>query len=359
MSNFNWFLFLPTLFLLSFSLLILSSSNPSLVLPQLTFSILGLLFFFLLSFLDINLIKNFSLPIYLSTIIFLAVVFLIGIETRGATRWIDLGIFRFQPSEFVKPLLILVLASFISSHDMQKFKNVLLSFLLVLIPVFFVFRQPDLGNTLVILAIWLGMFIASGLRPLYLIGGLATFLASFPLIWSFLRDYQKQRILTFLNPMIDPLGTGYTTIQASIAVGSGQIFGRGLGQGTQSQLQFLPEHSTDFIFAALAEELGFLGAFLLLASFFFLIWQILKTAENSQNLFGSLVCMGVLGMLLFQVLVNVGMNIGLIPITGITLPLVSYGGSSLVATLISLGLVASVFKTGKLKERREELKIIK
>ncbi|HKZ34994.1 MAG TPA: FtsW/RodA/SpoVE family cell cycle protein, partial [Patescibacteria group bacterium] len=164
-----------------------------------------------------------------------------------------------------------------------------------------------------------------------------------PGIWFLLREYQKQRIFSFLNPYADPLGTGYNVIQSTIAVGSGQLFGRGLGRGTQSRLQFLPEYHTDFIFATLAEELGFFGSILLLFLFFFLIFHVFETARSAPNTFGVFIAIGVGAMILFQVCVNVGMNIGIIPITGITLPLVSYGGSSLLATLISLGLVASVF----------------
>jgi len=224
------------------------------------------------------------------------------------------------------------------------------------LPIFLIFRQPDLGTTLVILAVWLGMILAQGLELKFLLSLLILSAVGLPFSWLFLKDYQKLRILTFLNPESDPLGAGYNLIQAMIAVGAGGIFGRGLGRGTQSQLAFLPEARTDFIFASLAEELGLFGSLILLLLFLFLSLRILKAAREAPDDFGYYLCAGVFSLLTFQVFVNVGVNIGILPITGITLPLVSQGGSSVLAVMTCLGLVESVARARKKKEEILEIK---
>jgi rod shape determining protein RodA len=228
------------------------------------------------------------------------------------------------------------------------------SIFLLFFPALFVFLQPDLGSCLVIVFIWLGMVFAKGVKARWLVSGLA-FLALFlPLSWHFLKDYQRQRIYNFLQPQNDPLGSGFNVIQSIITVGSGKIFGRGLGRGTQSQLRFLPERHTDFIFASLAEEIGFLGVIVLLSLFFFLLWRILIVAKNAADSFAYFICLGVFNLIFIQVFINIGMNLGILPITGITLPLISYGGSSLISTMICLGLVSSL---SRLEEKKEIVEI--
>lgn len=336
--------------ILSLAITILYSSDPEIGKQQLLNAFLGIVAFIAVSFLDYRILKPFNRPIYIFSLLLLAIVFILGLEVRGSVRWIEFPGFRLQPSEIIKPLLILVLANFLSTNSVASFKNLLISFLIIAVPIAFVFKQPDLGNTLVFLAIWLSMVILSGLKFRYLLFGALGTLLGIPIFWSMLKEYQKQRIVTFLDPFSDPLGSGYNVIQSTIAVGSGEFFGRGLGRGTQSHLQFLPERNTDFIFATLAEELGFFGSSILLLGFAVLIYRCLIAIKSAGDTFGSLIVTGVVGMLVFQLLVNVGMNTGLVPITGITLPLVSYGGSSLLSTMISLGLVESVIRHRKNEE---------
>ncbi len=343
-SNFDPPLFLLTLLLASLGVIMIYSVGSNVAEQQIIFVIVGFVVFFLFSLFDYRLLFRLAPLLYVIVFILLLGVFIWGLESHGSVRWINIFGFSFQPSEFAKPVLILFFAYFFTTRNMQKLTNVALSFFLVLIPAFFIFRQPDLGNAIVIILIWTGMLIGSGVK--WKVLGLTAILAIFPLplLWRFLHEYQRLRITTFINPYSDPRGAGYNAIQAIIAVGSGQLFGRGLGRGTQSHLQFLPEHYTDFIFASLAEELGLVGATLLLILFILLVWRILKIASSCNSCFGTLIALGILMIFLSQIFINVGMNVGLVPITGITLPLISYGGSSLISTMICLGLVQSVRK---------------
>ncbi|MBI2040297.1 rod shape-determining protein RodA [Candidatus Microgenomates bacterium] len=336
---------LPTticsLLLLSTGILVISTSSQDLALQQLIFALIGTAAFLFVSYFDYRSIKNLIIPLYISILLLLVLLSFLGVETRGSIRWIPLGFFNIQPSEFTKPILILVLA-FFWSKNFPNWKNILISFLWALPLILLIFRQPDLGSALTLGAVWFGMLVASQVSFKKIVVLAAVAMLIIPMGWLSLHDYQRQRITSFLAPHSDPLGRGYNLIQSTIAVGSGQFLGRGLGRGTQSRLQFLPEFRTDFIFASIAEEMGFIGSVIILSIYLFLITYFLKLSEKTFDLFGHLIVFGVMSMLLFQTTVNIGMNIGLIPITGITLPLISYGGSSLVATLISLGLVASV-----------------
>lgn len=339
----NWPITISSILLLSVGILVIYSSSKELAIQQVIFAFLGLLIYLLVSQFDYRTTSNFIPPFYIGVILLLVLVLVLGVEVRGALRWIPLGLINIQPSEFAKPALTLYLAQF-WVKNYPSWKNILKSLILTAPLVILVFKQPDLGSTLTIMAIWLGMLFASGttFRKMALLFLLIVFVA--PLSFLSLHDYQKQRITGFLVPESDPLGRGYNLIQSQIAVGSGQIFGWGLGRGTQSRLQFLPEFRTDFIFASIAEELGFVGTVAILSIYFFLLVYALKIAQSAFDKFGFLITFGVVSMILFQTFVNIGMNIGVVPITGITLPLISYGGSSLLATLLSLGLVASVAK---------------
>lgn len=277
---------------------------------------------------------------YIFIFILLMAVLVLGFETRGSLRWIPLGVFNVQPSEFAKPILILFLARFWSGR-LPSWQNIFKSLLYSAPFILLIFKQPDLGSALTIVSIWLGMLFAAQVSVKKLLILALVFTLIIPIGWSFLHDYQKERITSFLTPGSDPLGKGYNLIQSTIAVGSGEFLGRGLGRGTQSRLQFLPEFRTDFIFASIAEEMGFVGSVLILSLYLFLLAYFLRVAQRVNNSFNLLVTVGVLSMFLFQVVVNIGMNVGLLPITGITLPLISYGGSSLIATFLSLGMVAS------------------
>lgn len=343
---FNLPIGLISLLLVSIGILVIYSSSKELAIQQSIFTIVGFLSFFLVSQLDFQALKNFIKPLYLIVFILLVLVLILGFETRGSMRWIPLGIFNVQPSEFAKPVLILTLAKFWSDRS-PSWLNIGKS-LLWTAPLFLlIFKQPDLGSALTLVAIWLGMLFTAqiSIKKIFVLGLILAVVI--PASWLFLHDYQKERIAGFLSPNSDPLGRGYNVIQSTIAVGSGELFGRGLGRGTQSRLQFLPEFRTDFIFASIAEELGFVGSVLILVLYLFLLVYSLIVAQKSNTIFNGLLVTGVVSMILFQVFVNIGMNIGLLPITGITLPLISYGGSSMIATFILLGMVASAAKNLK------------
>lgn len=332
-------LVIPSLFLSFLSLLILKSVAPDVFNDQIVFLIISCLFFILFSRLDYQIISALYLPAYGLSLIFLLLPSVFGLVTRGATRWIPLGNYTLQPSELVKPVLLIAFAAM----SVSKLKNSFFYlFLLAAVPVGIIFLQPDLGTSLIILAGWLPiLFSRSNVKTLVLLSFVA--IASiFPTYKFLLHDYQRDRLITFVNPYRDPLDKGYHVIQSTIAVGSGGIWGRGLGHGTQSQLRFLPEHHTDFIFAALSEELGFVGTSLVIFLYLVLIWRIYKISQTVQNPAAAVFCLGAASMLTFQIFINIGMNMGIAPVTGITLPLLSYGGSSMISVGILLGLINSL-----------------
>ena len=323
------------------SLLVIFSINRPLFYNQLIFWAVGLAVFYLASSFHLHLWENLAVPLYILSLVLLFVIFLVAEPVRGSVRWIDLGVFRIQPSEITKIAVILMLANFFSSRSAATVKNIFLSFLIVLSPVLLIFIQPDIGNALPILAIWASVAFVAGfkLKHFLAISVLAIFAGL--LFFQFLEPYQKSRIETYINPTQDRLGTGYQIIQSKIAIGSGQLFGKGLGQATQSQLKFLPESESDFIFASIAESLGFLGSSLLIVLYSIFIIRILGFAKT-KNRFAQLVISGAVAFLGIQMLININMNMGYVPVTGITLPLVSYGGSSLLSTLLVLGIVFSI-----------------
>lgn len=349
-SGFRWIgggVLVPALVLVLFGLVVLFSIAPSLLGQQALFGLFGLTLFFFVWQTDYRVLKILGGYFYLAALVFLVSLFLFAPAVRGTVRWFELGGFQLQPSELVKPLLIVFLASRLSSLKELSLKKLGFLGLLISVAVFLVIKQPDLGTAFIFLSFWLGMVLARGFPLKIFVVFFFLAVLFLPQFWNFLKEYQQLRILTFFNPQLDPLGAGYNVIQAQIAVGSGRLWGKGLGFGTQSHLKFLPEQHSDFVFASLAEEAGFLGSAVLLAVFFVLIAQIILVAKRAEDSFGCLLAVGVASQLLAQVFVNLGMNLGLLPITGITLPLVSYGGSSLVSTFLSLGLVASVAKRKK------------
>jgi len=286
----------------------------------------------------------------------LVAVDVLGFTALGAQRWISIGFFQFQPSEFAKLALIIVLAAYYSRvYDVShQLRYLVISLLLVGLPMALVVAQPDLGTGLVFFAIWLPMTLATQVKKRYLVFGAALGAAALPLIYSLLAPYQKNRLVVLLNPQADKLGTGYNVTQSVIAVGSGGWFGRGLSSGSQSQLNFLPSQHTDFIFAVLAEKLGFVGAALAITLYLILIVRIYILSTQSIDRFGAYICIGVASMLLFHVLVNVGMNMGIMPVTGIPLPLISAGGTSMLMTMLALGLVLSVARNRESKRRLKD-----
>jgi rod shape determining protein RodA len=345
--GFDWSLFLPIIILLVFGLLLIHNLTPALFWPQLINVLIGLAFFFLFQKIDYRIFERLDRFIFASANLFLVSTFIFGTLTRGVMRWISFGPFTLQPSELVKPFLIVFFSVFLARRELNSRSFFIVSFLF-LIPLALIFFQPDLGSSFLFLAAWLAILVAAGVPLKTFLLGFLVFALLIPLTGKFLfKSYQYSRLISFLNPEKDPLGAGYNLIQATVAVGSGQLLGRGWGQGTQSHLRFLPEHQTDFIFASLAEELGFVGCLVVLLVFAALLWRILRVVKEIEDPLAILICIGSFGLLFTQILVNVGMNIGLLPITGITLPLISYGGSSLVSTMICLGLVASISSLNK------------
>jgi rod shape determining protein RodA len=295
-----------------------------------------------LLFLLIDALTN---PIYLLGLALLLVVALAGKSSLGSQRWLDLRVFDLQPSEIAKICVIIALARYLADHEdtLDHARHIPVTLIMVGIPAALIARQPDLGTALTLGAIWVAMVVMAGVPWRYLVGLVAAAVAAAPLLWTrVLTEYQRERLVTFLNPQADPLGAGYNIIQSRISVGAGGMFGRGLNSGTQSQLNFLRVQHTDYIFAVLGEELGFVGGLILVGLYAILIMQIISIAGHSRDTFGRLIAVGIGGMLLFQVFVNIGMNIGLSPVTGIPLPFISYGRSSLITLLICVGLLESI-----------------
>jgi rod shape determining protein RodA len=335
----DYYLAIPALLLSFLGLLVLRSVSSQLVLSQLGFVVIAALFFVFLSALDYKIIFSLHLPIYILSVVFLCVPFIFNITTRGTHRWLQIGQSTLQPSELIKPLLLITFSVIAVSAIKHKSWFLIAS---VLLPGLIIFFQPDLGTSIVLSIGWVTALFFQ-LKTNKLIALLLLVAVVSPLFYIFaLHDYQKQRIQTFIDPYKDPLDRGYHVIQSAIAVGSGQVFGRGLGRGTQSQLRFLPEQHTDFVFSSLSEELGFLGGALVIVLYFYLFWRIYKISQSVSDPEASLFCLASLAMLSFQVFVNIGMNIGIAPVTGITLPLLSYGGSSLLSIGITLGIVNSI-----------------
>lgn len=324
---------------------------------QIGWIIVGLLAMVFMASFDYLKLRTYSGIIYGAIVGLLVLVFIIGQVLLGAQRWLPLGPFTLQPSELAKLALIIMLATLLSKKkDFGVDKR---DFLIALgytgLYLLLVFVQPDLGTALVFVAIMFGMMFAAGVN-LWALSGLsaAGVLGSVLAVkLNILQQYQVTRLLIFLNPQADPAGAGYNITQSKIAIGSGQLFGRGLFLGSQTRLNFIPHGYADFIFAVLSEQLGFLGGLVLIILFSLLLWWILKIAKDSRDLFGTLLCIGVFSSFLFQAFVNIGMNIGIMPVTGIPLPLISYGGSSFLATMMSLGLVLNVAmrKYGGVAER--------
>jgi len=291
------------------------------------------------------LVEALTNPFYIVAVLLLASVPFLGKSAGGAQRWLSLGLFDVQPSELTKLLLIIAMARYMSDHEdsQQDPRHLLVTLVQVAIPVVLVARQPDLGTALTLCAVWLGMTVMSGVSWRYLLTmGIAAALSA-PVVWSrLLNDYQRERLVIFLDPQRDPLGAGYNIIQSRISVGAGGLLGRGLNSGTQSQLHFLRIQHTDYIFSVLGEELGFIGGAVLIGLYAILLLQALTIASGARDTFGRLIGSGIVCMLLFQIFVNIGMNIGLSPVTGIPLPFISYGRSSLLTILLSIGILESI-----------------
>lgn len=315
---------------------------------QLFFLILGSFLMLVISFFDYRRLRAHSAIVvffYIASIILLALVLMVGFEVRGSSSWFKLGPFSIEPVEFVKIAMLVLFAKFFTLRHTEIYRpsHIILSAIYIAIPTGLVLIQPDFGSAMLLIIFWVGMMLVAGIKKKHLIFLFAIGLVAMSIMWfGAFKDYQKARISSFLNPLSDPYGSGYNIIQARVAIGSGGLFGTGLGHGSQTRLGFLPEAHTDFIFAAIAEELGLVGVFFIFAGYAFLSLRVLKIAGQAQNNFAKLFCFGFLILIFSQFIINVGMNLGLAPVTGITLPFLSYGGSSLISLCIGVGIIQSI-----------------
>lgn len=308
--------------------------------------------FFIASGIDWAFLKNTRIIVFLflisTSLLFL--LFAFGAVSKGAQSWFDLGSFSFQPVDVVKLVVILLLSKYFSRRHIEiaNIRHILVSGLYVFIVFVLVLLQPDFGSAIIIFGIWFGMVLVSGISKKHLFAVFFLGVVVFGGLWLFaFKPYQKARIMTFLNPLTDIRGTGYNAYQSTIAVGSGQFFGKGIGYGTQSKLQFLPEYQTDFIFAAFAEEWGFVGVTLLLALYGIVMWRILKISSKGGSNFEILFGLGLVILFSIHAIIHIGMNIGLLPVTGNTLPFMSYGGSHLLAEFLGLGMLMGMRKSSR------------
>jgi rod shape determining protein RodA len=351
-THFDWTLLGIVLLIASVGILNIYSttsggefSGTPLYLKQIFWLLIGLAVMVVIAFTEYRFYLDLAYIVYAVAIFLLLVVMGYGIVTSGAQRWIKIGSVSFQPSELVKISLILALSKFFQRPPAQggySLRDLTSPFLLLLLPLGLILKQPDLGTSIILLLVFFSVLIFvkirwSSLLTIGLVGG-----AIIPLSWSFLKEYQKRRIITFFNPELDPLGAGYHIIQSKIAVGSGGIIGKGFMKGTQCRLGFLPEQQTDFIFSALGEEWGLIGSLIIVGLYFVLILWGLRIAVHSKDRFGAILSFGVVAMLFWHIFINIGMVLGLMPVVGIPLPLVSYGGSFLLSTFIGIGLLLNV-----------------
>jgi len=316
----------------------------ALVIKQSVWVLIGVILLFIIANIDYLKILNYAYILYALNIAALVFLLVFGGERYGARRWITLGPISLQPSEFVKITVILVLAAFLGKRreKIGTLKNYINTILLVMPAAALIFLQPDLGTAFVLVPILFSILFISGEKIKYIALTIAAGLASIPIFWTLLKDYQKNRLMVFLNPDLDPLGAGYTIIQSKIAVGSGGMFGKGWLSGTQSYLKFLPERHTDFIFSVVGEEWGFVGGVILIALYALVVARGIRIISNITDIKGKAIVTGIITLIAFQVLVNIAMTIGLMPVVGLPLPAISYGGSNTIATLMSIGLMLSV-----------------
>ncbi|MDQ2933034.1 MAG: rod shape-determining protein RodA [bacterium] len=323
------------------------SGNNAFANSQFVWIIVAVTVFFGISFIDMRFLRStwFSVAAFVISIVLLGSVFIFGAVTRGAQSWLNFGLFSFQPSDFAKLVIILILAKYFSRRHIEiaNIRHILVSGMYAFVLFAFVLASPDLGSAMIIFFIWLGMVIVSGISKKHLFAMIGIGLVAFLLLWSFgFKEYQKNRIRSFIDPLADIHGAGYNAYQSMIAVGSGQVWGKGLGYGTQSRLKFLPEFQTDFIFAAYAEEWGFAGVVLIFSLYGIIMWRIIVNAINGATNFEILYGAGVAVFFIVHIVVNVGMNMHLLPVTGTPLPFMSYGGTHLLTEFIALGILMAM-----------------
>lgn len=349
---FDYLLFVTTLVIFILGLFVLYSAayQKSIILDK-NFTMvqimwMGVSLAVLLLILCVNYIQilNASYIIYAVNICMLLGVLILGRTFYGAQRWLTIFGFTFQPSEVAKITTILTLAYYMGGRARKKYKliELVIPFAIVAVPMLLIIKQPDLGTSLIFLPVFLSMLFVWGIKWRHLLSMFFVGIATTPLLWFVLKDYQKKRLLVFLNPNIDPLGAGYTITQSKIAIGSGGLFGKGWLAGTQNQLNFLPERHTDFIFSVVGEEWGFIGSIMLLILFYIIIKRGLYIIDKTNNLSGRLMATGIVTMLACQIVINIGMTAGFMPVVGLPLPIISYGGSSMISTMIAIGLLLNI-----------------
>jgi rod shape determining protein RodA len=358
LKNFDWILFSSVLLLVCFGLVeiysvALGQGATDLLnfKKQIFFCLAGLALLFFFAFFDYHNLRSFSNYFYIAGILLLLGVLFFGETIRGTRGWFSFGGLGLQPVEFIKIILILFLARYFSGESLKinPLKHFIVTGGSVLIFIILVLAQPDFGSALILLLLWMAMILLAGFKRKYFIVILLILSILAGLAWGFyFEPYQKQRILTFFNPSFDPLNQGYNIAQAIIAVGAGGLFGRGIGFGSQSQLKFLPESQTDFIFAVVSEELGFLGAILVLLFFAIFFYRCLISLKKINNDFGIFFILGVVSLIFIEMFINIGMNIGILPVVGISLPFLSYGGSAMIASLILVGVAESIIIRAKI-----------
>jgi rod shape determining protein RodA len=312
---------------------------------QLMSFLLFILIAIFLSTVELKTIYRFSYHIYFFLIIILLLIELLGHKAMGATRWINLLGFKIQPSEFMKIGVILFLAKYyhnVNTLNLKSFHSIIIPIIFTIIPALIVIKQPDLGSGLIIILSSATIIFASGVQLRHILYLVLPVLFLIPIGWKFLHGYQKKRLLVFLNPESDPLGSGYNIIQSKIAIGSGGLFGKGIGYGTQSKLDFLPEHETDFIFSCFAEETGLVGSIVLIFIYFIIIVQSLSIASNARSVYGKILTLGIVSIFFLHILINISMVSGIFPVTGKPLPFMSYGRNILGSMLIGFGLIMNV-----------------
>ncbi len=357
-SGIDWLLILFILPVLGAGLVTMKSftENTPYFSHQLMWIGISFVLLFGLSFIDFRFLKRTEVLVILFFIFsgLLLLLFILGHTSNGAQSWFSFGGFSFQPSDMIKLVVILMLAKYFSRRhiEIHNFKHIFISGLYAFIPFLLVFLQPDFGSAIIILFIWFGMTLVSGISKKHLMIVFGIVVLSFALLWGFVfQPYQKARVINFVQPLSNIHGSGYNVYQSTIAVGSGQILGKGVGFGTQSRLKFLPEYQTDFIFAAFSEEWGFVGVMILFILFGLIIWRILRMALLGTTNFEILFGVGLAIYFMSHFIVNVGMNLGIMPVTGITLPFMSYGGSHLITEFIGLGILMGMSRYGRVAHR--------
>jgi len=346
--DFDWSLVVIPLVLITAGIATLYSittvtGRTTLAHDQIIYAVLAIALYVFFAALDYRALRSYSWYLYIVGLILLIAVNFFGQEIFGSRRWIELGFAQFQPSEVMKLVILVLGANFFAQNEDVPVRKTIFFLLLAAIPLVLILRQPDLGTALAISAMLVGILTVAKIPRKVVLILVALLVAAAPLAWFNLKSYQKERVVSFLEPAKDPRGSGYNVSQAKIAVGSGGIYGKGFGGTTQSQLQFLPVAHIDFIFSGWAEATGFIGSSLLVAAFAVLVARIYQIANSARDRFGYIFSTGAATLIFFQVLVNIGMNIGLMPVTGIPLPFVSYGGTSLLTSAMILGVVQSIY----------------